>query len=144
MPLRREPAPKRYGRPAMPSNPRYESGLAVRKEVLGAGYVEAALARATDFSRSMQELVTEACWGGIWTRPGLDRRTRSLINLAMLTALNRPHELKAHLRGALTNGATEEEIRETLLQAAIYCGMPAGVDAFRTADTLFDEMRGDG
>ena len=128
----------------MTDNPRYESGLAIRKEVLGAGYVEAALARATDFSRPMQELVTEACWGGIWTRPGLDRRTRSLINLAMLTSLNRPHELKAHLRGALTNGATEEEIRETLLQAAIYCGMPAGVDAFRTADALFDEMRGDG
>jgi 4-carboxymuconolactone decarboxylase len=112
---------------------RFEAGLATRREVLGAEYVDAALARADDFTRPLQELVTGWCWGEVWNRPGLDRRTRSLLNLAMLTALNRPHELKLHVRGALRNGVTPDEIREVLLQAAIYCGVPAAMDATRSA-----------
>jgi 4-carboxymuconolactone decarboxylase len=117
----------------------YDLGLTTRREVLGADYVDAAIANADDFSRPLQELVTSYCWGDIWNRPGLDRRTRSLLNLAMLTALNRPHELKLHVRGALRNGVTREEIREVLLQAAIYCGVPAAVDGFRTARAALEE-----
>ncbi|HIC71645.1 MAG TPA: 4-carboxymuconolactone decarboxylase, partial [Alphaproteobacteria bacterium] len=86
-----------------------------------------------------QELVTEYCWGSVWGRPGLPRRTRSLLNLAMLSALNRPHELKLHLRGALTNGVTQDEIKEVFLQVAIYCGVPSAIDAFRTAREVFAE-----
>jgi 4-carboxymuconolactone decarboxylase len=119
----------------------YERGLATRREVLGAEYVDKALEGATPFSRPMQELVTEYCWGAVWSREGLDRRTRSLINLAMLSALNRSHELAGHVRGALNNGCTEEEIQETLLQAAVYCGMPAGLEAFRVAERVLDEHR---
>ena len=96
---------------------------------------------ASDFMRPMQEFVTEYCWGAIWTRPGLDRRTRSLINLGMLTALGKGHELEVHVRGALTNGVTEAEIRETLLQAAVYCGVPAGIEAFRRADSVLAAQR---
>jgi 4-carboxymuconolactone decarboxylase len=113
---------------------RYERGLATRREVLGADYVDRAIANATEFSAPLQELVTEYCWGAVWTREGIDRRTRSLLNLAMLTALNRPHELAGHVRGAINNGCSEEEIRETLLQAAVYCGLPAALDAFRVAE----------
>jgi 4-carboxymuconolactone decarboxylase len=120
---------------------RYERGLETRREVLGAEYVDRALQSATPFTQPIQELVTEYCWGAVWTRPGLDRRTRSLINVAMLTALNRPHELAGHVRGALRNGCTEEEIQETLLQAAIYCGMPAGLDSFRVAASVLEEER---
>ena len=112
----------------------YERGRAVRGEVLGAHHVERSLANASDFSRPMQELVTEYCWGVVWSRPGLERRDRSLINLGMLTALNRSHELGVHVRGALTNGCTVSEIQETLLQAAIYCGVPAAMEAFRVAE----------
>ncbi|KPF42014.1 4-carboxymuconolactone decarboxylase [beta proteobacterium AAP51] len=119
---------------------RYEQGLATRRAVLGADYVDAAIASADDFNRPLQELVTEYCWGDIWNRPGLDRRTRSLLNLAMLTALNRPHELKLHVKGALNNGATKEEIREVLMQTAIYCGVPAAVDSFRNAREVFKEL----
>jgi len=111
----------------------YDAGLEVRREVLGADYVDKAVAGADDFTRPLQELVTEYCWGAIWTRPGLPRKTRSLINLAMLTALNRPHEVRLHLRGALRNGCTRQEIMEVLLQAAIYCGVPAAIDSFRVA-----------
>lgn len=111
----------------------YATGLAIRKEVVGAEYVEKALASADDFGGPLQDLVTEYCWGAVWGREGLDRKTRSLLNLAMLSALNRPHELKTHTRGALRNGATREEIREVLLQVAIYCGVPAGIEAFRVA-----------
>jgi 4-carboxymuconolactone decarboxylase len=118
----------------------YEQGLAIRKEVLGAEHVERSLSRATDFDRPMQELVTEYCWGGVWSRPGLDRRSRSLINLAMLAALGRSQELEMHIRGAVTNGVSHEEITEVLLQVAVYCGVPAGIDAFRTArQVLADE-----
>ena len=98
----------------------YEEGLRVRREVLGAEYVDKAVASATDFNREFQELVTEYCWGKVWTRPGLDRKTRSLINIAMLTALNRPHEVALHVRGALNNGCTRDDIKEVLLQTAIY------------------------
>jgi len=117
----------------------FEQGLETRRAVLGSDYVDAAIAGADDFNRPLQELVTQYCWGDVWNRPGLDRKTRSLLNLAMLTALNRPHELKLHLRGALTNGASKDEIREVLLQTAIYCGVPAAVDSFRTAREVFKE-----
>ena len=117
----------------------FEAGLKVRREVLGAEYVDASIAQADDFSRPLQELVTEYCWGAVWTRPGLSRKTRSLINLAMLTALNRPHEVQLHLRGALNNGCTKEEIMEVLLQTAIYCGVPAAIDSFRLARKIFSE-----
>jgi 4-carboxymuconolactone decarboxylase len=114
----------------------FEKGLKNRREVLGAEYVDKAIKSASPFARPMQELVTEYCWGKIWDRPGLDRRTRSIINLAMLTALNRPHELKLHVRGALNNGVTQDEIAEVLLQAAIYCGVPAAIDSFRAASEV--------
>jgi len=118
----------------------FDKGLQTRREVLGDAYVDASLKGVDDFSRPLQELVTQYCWDEIWNRPGLDRRERSLINLAMLTALNRPHELKTHVRGALNNGLTKDEIREVLLQAGIYCGVPAAVDAFRVARELFKEL----
>jgi 4-carboxymuconolactone decarboxylase len=117
----------------------FEKGLQVRREVLGAQYVDASLSQADDFSRPLQELVTEYCWGAVWTRPGLNRKTRSLLNLAMLTALNRPHEVKIHLKGALNNGCSKKEIMEVLLQTAIYCGVPAAVDSFRLAREVFKE-----
>jgi 4-carboxymuconolactone decarboxylase len=118
----------------------FDRGLNTRREVLGAEYVDAAIANADDFSRDLQQLVTQYAWGDIWNRPGLDRKSRSLINLAMLTALNRPHELRLHLRGALNNGVTKDEIREVLLQTAIYCGVPASMDSFRQAREVFKEM----
>ena len=121
---------------------RFAEGLAVRRAVLGAEYVDRALADAGELTRPLQELVTEYCWGAIWTRPGLSRKVRSLVNLAMLTALNRPHEVKLHLQGAVRNGCTREEIREVLLQTAIYCGVPAAVDSFRLAkEVLGDDAR---
>lgn len=119
---------------------KFEKGLEVRKAVLGEEYVNRSINSATDFNRPMQELVTEYCWGEVWTRPGLERRERSLLNLAMITALNRPHELKLHIRGALNNGLTKDEIKEVFLQCAIYCGVPAAIDSFRTAQQVFDEM----
>jgi 4-carboxymuconolactone decarboxylase len=115
---------------------RFDEGLRIRSEVLGEDHVRRSMERATAFGRPMQDLVTEYCWGEIWGRPGLDRKTRSLLNLAMLTALNRREELAAHVRGALTNGADAGEIQEVLLQAAIYCGVPAALDAFRCADKV--------
>ena len=118
----------------------FEKGLKVRREVLGAEYVDASIAKADDFNRPLQELVTEYCWGAVWTRPGLDRKMRSMINLAMLTALNRPHEVKLHLKGALKNGCSKDDIMEVLLQTAIYCGVPAAVDSFRLAQEVFKEM----
>lgn len=117
----------------------FEKGLAIRRAVLGADYVDKSIASADDFSRPMQELTTEYCWGTIWSRPGLDRKTRSIINLAMLTALNRPHEIKLHVRAALNNGLTKQEISEIFLQTAIYCGVPAAIDSFRIAREVFKE-----
>ncbi len=118
----------------------FERGLEIRKSVLGAEYVEKSFASADDFNRPMQELVTEYCWGAVWGREGLPKKTRSIINLAMISALNRPHELKIHVKGALKNGVTKEEIREVFMQVAIYCGVPAGVDSFRIAREAFAEV----
>ena len=118
----------------------FEKGLAIRKSVLGAEFVDKAIASADDFNRPLQEIVTQYCWGEIWGRPGLDKKTRSLLNLAMLSALNRPHEVKMHIKGALNNGVSKEEIREVFLQVAIYCGVPAGVDSFRLAKEVFTEL----
>jgi 4-carboxymuconolactone decarboxylase len=118
----------------------FEKGLKIRREVLGADFVDKAIATADDFNRPLQELVTQYCWGEIWGRPGLDRRTRSIINLAMISALNRPHEVKMHVKGAIANGLTKEDIQEVFLQVAIYCGVPAGVDSFRIAKEAFAEM----
>jgi 4-carboxymuconolactone decarboxylase len=116
---------------------RFAKGLEVRRAVLGADHVDKSLATVTDFMVDFQKLVTEYCWGEIWTRPGLDRKTRSMLNLAMLTALNRPHELALHVRAALNNGLSRDEIKEIMLQACIYCGIPAGLDAFRVAAEVF-------
>ena len=122
------------------SNEMHDKGLAVRKEVLGAEYVEKSLSTADDFNRPFQELVTEYCWGAVWTREGLSRQSRSILNLGMLSALGRSHELKLHIKGALTNGVTREEIREVFMQVAIYCGVPAGVESFRCAREVFAEL----
>jgi 4-carboxymuconolactone decarboxylase len=118
----------------------YDRGLQIRKNVLGNEFVDKAIASADDFNRPMQDLTTEYCWGYVWGRDGISHKTRSFLNLAMLCALNRPQELKTHIRGALTNGATREEIREVFMQVAIYCGVPAGVDAFRNAKEVFAEL----
>jgi 4-carboxymuconolactone decarboxylase len=118
----------------------FEQGLKTRREVLGNEYVENSLKNADDFNMPMQELVTEYCWHEIWNRPGLDRKTRSIINLCLLSALNRPHELKAHVRGAINNGLTKDEIQEVFLQVAVYCGVPAGIDSFRNAKEVFKDM----
>ena len=122
------------------SSDKYTKGLKIRRAVLGAKYVDKAIETADDFNRPMQELVTEYCWGTVWARDGLTRKTRSLLNLAMITALNRPHELKAHVLGALNNGCSKDEIMETFLQTAVYCGVPAAIDSFRIARTVFAEM----
>jgi 4-carboxymuconolactone decarboxylase len=119
----------------------YEEGLNIRKAVLGEAYVERALANVDSFNAPLQELVTEYCWGKVWGRPGLDRKQRSMLNLAMISVLNRPHELKAHIRGALTNGMTPAEICEVFLQVMIYAGVPAAVDSFRIANEVFVENK---
>jgi 4-carboxymuconolactone decarboxylase len=118
----------------------YEKGLAIRKAVLGAEYVDKAIAGADDFTRPIQELVTKYCWGEVWGRQTLSRRDRSLLNIAMISALNRPHELKLHVKGALTNGVSRDEIREVLMQVAIYCGVPCAVDSTRIAKEAFSEV----
>jgi 4-carboxymuconolactone decarboxylase len=118
----------------------FERGLEIRKSVLGKEFVENAIRTADDFSRPLQELVTEYCWGAVWGRDGLDKRTRSLLNLAMISCLNRPHELRLHIGGALKNGVTRDEIREVFLQVAIYAGVPAGVDSFRAAKEVFEKL----
>ena len=129
-----------HGPDGAPFGEKFAAGLKVRKEVLGEAYVNAALGNATAYNFPMQELVTEYCWDQIWNRPGLGRRERSILNLGMLSALNRRHELKAHVRGAINNGLSKEEIREIFLQIAVYCGVPAGIDSFRAAQEVFEEM----
>ena len=119
---------------------RFAAGLAVRRAVLGAEYVDKSVESATDFMTDFQKMVTEFCWGDIWTRPGLVRRDRSLLNLAMLAALNRPNELKLHLKGALNNGVTRDEIKEVFMAVCVYAGVPAGLDAFKTAVEVFKEI----
>ncbi|NVK71904.1 MAG: carboxymuconolactone decarboxylase family protein [Oceanospirillaceae bacterium] len=119
---------------------KFDKGLITRKAVLGNEYVDNSINNATNFTRPLQQLVTEYCWGDVWQRDGLEKRERSLINLAMIAALNRPHELALHVRGAVNNGVTLIEIREVLLQVAIYCGVPASIDAFRSASAVLKEM----
>lgn len=122
----------------------YDKGMATRREVLGAEHVDRAVTAADSFNAPMQDLVTEYCWGAVWGREELSRKTRSMLNLAMLTALNREHEFKLHVRGALRNGVSRDEIREVLLQAAIYCGVPAAIGAFRQAHEVFDAVDAEG
>jgi 4-carboxymuconolactone decarboxylase len=122
------------------SSDRFAQGLSVRREVLGRAYVDESIDRASRFSRPVQDLVTEFCWGAVWARPGLDRRTRSLVNVAMLTALNRGHELGVHVRAARTNGASVDEIQEVLLQTAVYVGFPAALESFRIADRVLNDV----
>ena len=121
------------------NTPLFAKGLAVRREVLGKDYVDKSLADADEFMMAFQKLTTEWCWGEVWSRPGLSRKTRSMLNLAMLSALNKPGELKLHLRGALTNGVTVDEIKEIFLQVGIYCGIPAALESFKTAREVFKE-----
>jgi 4-carboxymuconolactone decarboxylase len=118
----------------------FDKGLAIRKSVIGAEFVDKAFANADDFTMPLQELVTEYCWGAVWGREGLEKKIRSLLNIAMLSTLNRPNELKVHVKGAIRNGATKEEIRETLMQVAIYAGVPAAVDSFRHAKDALAEL----
>lgn len=131
----------------MPSNKShaesFQEGLQNRREVLGAEHVDRSLAQVSEFARPIQEFVTEYCWGEVWGREGLPRRTRSLLNIVMLTALNRSHELGVHVRGALNNGVTPQEIQEALLQAAVYVGVPAALESFRIAEAVLKEVRGD-
>lgn len=122
------------------SNEVFDRGFEIRKKVLGAEFVEASFAAADDFNKPMQELVTEYCWGAVWGREELPHKTRSMLNLAMIATLNRPHELKMHIKGALKNGVTKNEIREIFMQVAIYAGVPAGVDSFRIAKAAFEEL----
>ena len=117
----------------MQGSDQFNKGLEVRRAVLGADYVDGSLAKADDFMMAFQEITTEWCWGYAWTRPGLERKTRSMLNLAMLTALGKPAELKLHVKGALANGVSVDEIKEILLHATVYCGIPAGLDAFKAA-----------
>jgi 4-carboxymuconolactone decarboxylase len=116
----------------------FERGIQTRREVLGAEYVDASLAAADDFMMTFQRITTEWCWDYIWNRPGLDHKTRSMLNLAMLTALGRTHELKLHVKGALRNGVTVQEVTEILLQATVYCGIPAGLEAFKSAHEVLE------
>ncbi len=118
----------------------FDRGLKIRKEVLGEDYVNKSIAGADDFTRTMAEWSTEFCWGALWSRPGLDRRSRSIANLSMISALNRPNELKLHVKAAVKNGVTRDEIKEVLLQVAVYCGVPAGIDSFRIAREAFKEL----
>lgn len=122
--------------PTPPPTTAYDLGLATRKQVMGEDFVSAAFTNATPFTQPIQEHITRAAWGDVWQRPGLDLKTRSLVTVAMLTALGKQNELKGHVRGALNNGATVEEIQEVLLHATIYCGVPAAVEAFRSANEV--------
>jgi len=120
----------------------FDAGLKMRMKVLGEAHVKRSLGEADDFNRDLQQIVTGFAWGQIWTRPGLSLRERSILNLGMLTALNRPHEFKVHVRGALNNGLTRDEIREVLIQTAVYCGFPAAIEAFRLAREVFKDIDG--
>ncbi len=120
----------------------FKKGLEMRRSVLGAAHVDKSLAAADEFTEDLQRYLTSVCWGDLWSRPGLDKRTRSFLNLSMISALNRPDELKLHIRGALNNGVTREEIKEVFLQVAIYCGAPAAISSFRLAKEVFEEIDG--
>ncbi|WP_442583224.1 carboxymuconolactone decarboxylase family protein [Mesorhizobium sp. ASY16-5R] len=123
-----------------PRSEKFERGLKTRRAVLGSDYVDRSLEQADDFNWAMQQLTTEWCWDEIWNRPGIDRRTRSVLNLGMIAALNRPHELKLHVRGAINNGLTKDELKEIFLQIGVYCGVPAALDSFRIAKEVIKEM----
>src|SRR5215470_1885317 len=124
----------------MDDRERHENGIKVRRAVLGDAHVDRALGRANDFNREFQDLITRYAWGEVWTRPGLPRHTRSLLTIAMMVALNRSEEFKLHVRAAFNNGVTREQIREVLLQCAIYCGVPAANSAFHMAEEVFAQM----
>lgn len=124
-----------------PRSEKFERGLKTRRAVLGAEYVDGSLEQADEFNWAMQQLTTEWCWDEIWNRPGIARRDRSILNLGMTAALNRPHEFKLHLRGALNNGLTKDELKEIFLQIGVYCGVPAALDCFRIAKEVFKEMK---
>jgi len=123
-----------------PRSEKFERGLKTRRAVLGDDYVDRSLEQADDFNWPLQQLATEWCWDEIWNRPGLDRRSRSILNLGMIAALNRPHELRLHVRGAINNGLTKDELKEMFLQVGVYCGLPAALDCFRIAREVFKEM----
>ena len=130
--------PIEQAREARPDDVAFQAGLKTRTQVMGSSYVDRALGAATDYTMPMQEFITANAWGNVWQRPGLDLKTRSLITVAMLTAQGKQQELKAHVRGALTNGATPEEIRELMLHATVYCGFPTAIDAFRSAAEVIE------
>lgn len=123
-----------------PFTEKFKKGLETRRAVLGDAYVDASVKKANDYNFPMQQLVTEYCWDEIWNRPGLTKQQRSILNLGMISALGRTHELRLHVRGAINNGMSKEELREIFMQVAIYCGVPAGIDSFRTAQEVFEEM----
>jgi len=124
----------------LPKGEKFKNGLVTRKEVLGESYVENSLSKANDFTMDIQKLATEYCWDEIWNRPGLDRKSRSLLNLGMLASMNKTQELKAHIKGALNNGLTKDELKEVFLQVAIYCGLPVALENFRLAQEVLNEI----
>ena len=124
----------------LPKNEKFKNGLVTRKEVLGESYVENSLSKANDFTMDIQKLATEYCWDEIWNRPGLDRKSRSLLNLGMLASMNKTQELKAHIKGDLNNGLTKDELKEVFLQVAIYCGLPVALENFRLAQEVLNEI----
>jgi 4-carboxymuconolactone decarboxylase len=132
--------PTQIAREARPDDAAFQAGLTTRSQVLGPEYVDRALGAATDYTQPMQEFITRNAWGNVWQRPGLDLKTRSLITVAMLTAQGKQHELKAHARGALNNGATPEELREVMLHATVYCGFPTAIDAFRSVTEVIESL----
>ena len=133
-------SPIAQAREARPDDAAFQAGLATRAQVMGPEYVDRALGAATDFTMPMQEFITRNAWGNVWQRPGLDLKIRSLITVAMLTAQGKQHELKAHVRGAIHNGATPEELREVMLHATVYCGFPTAIDAFRTVTEVVESL----
>ena len=133
-------SPIEQAREARPDDAAFQAGLTTRTQVMGPEYVDRALGTATDFTMPMQEFITRNAWGNVWQRPGLDLKTRSLITVAMLTAQGKQHELKAHVRGAINNGATPEELREVMLHATVYCGFPTAIDAFRTVTEVVESL----
>ena len=133
-------SPSQQARDARPDDTAFQAGIATRTQVMGSEFVDRAFGNATDYTLPMQEFITRNAWGNVWQRPGLDLKTRSLITVAMLTALGKQHELKGHVRGALNNGATPEELREVMLHATVYCGFPTAIDAFRTVTEVVESQ----
>ncbi len=134
------PSPSQQARQARPDDTAFQAGIDTRTQVMGTEFVDRAIGNATDYTLPMQEFITRNAWGNVWQRPGLDLKTRSLVTVAMLTALGKQHELKGHVRGALNNGATPEELREVMLHATVYCGFPSAIDAFRTVTEVVESL----